>query len=72
MSAQTPSVVEKEPVLVYQSVAILVVLIAGFVGVVIDPATVVTVIVSVVALVAAVKAAIKARSKVTPVIEPSA
>jgi len=68
---QATPVVEQEPVVTYQAVAVVIALALGAVGVVVDPGSVALAIGAVVAVVAQVVAAVKARSKVTPVSNPN-
>jgi hypothetical protein len=63
---QEPTTVDREPVAVYQAVA-LVVVAAGAFGIVLDPSTIATAIAAVIGIVSMVVAAVKARIKVTPV-----
>jgi hypothetical protein len=61
-----PTVVEEEPVVIYQSVAVVICAALAAFGVVIDPSAIGTAILVVVGLVTQIVAAVKARQKVTP------
>lgn len=62
-----PTVAQTEPVVLYQSVAVVICAALAAFGVVVDPGTVGTALLVVVGVVTQVVAAVKARSKVTPV-----
>lgn len=66
-----PTVVEQEPVVVYQSIAVVVSVLAAAFGLVLDPGVVATAIAAVIAVAAPIVAAVKARAKVTPVADPN-
>lgn len=63
----TPRLVDKEPVTVYTSVAVLISVALAAFGIVVDPGLLVTAIVAVLAVASPIVAAIKARAKVVPV-----
>lgn len=60
-------ITESEPVVAYTAIATVVALIAGTVGVTVDPGTLVTGALAVVSFGGYIVAAIKARARVTPV-----
>lgn len=66
-ASTTPTIVEAEPVASYTAIATVVALIAGAIGVTVDPDTLVTGALAVVSFAGYIIAAIKARQKVTPV-----
>jgi uncharacterized membrane protein len=67
MASEPATVSADEPVVLYQSVAVVICAALAAFGVVVDPGTVGTALLVVVGLVTNIVAAVKARSKVTPV-----
>lgn len=67
MASEPATVSQAEPVVVYQSVAVVICAALAAFGIVIDPSAVGAAILVVVGLVTSLIAAVKARSKVTPV-----
>lgn len=61
------SIVDAEPVAVYQAAAVVLSAVLAAVGIVVDPGTVANFALGAIAFVGYVVAAVKARSKVTPV-----
>lgn len=70
MSPEPATATTAEPVVLYQSVAIVVCAALAAFGVIVDPSVVGTAILVVVGLVTSLVAAFKARAKVTPVATP--
>lgn len=67
MATPSTSVVDTEPVAVYQAGAVVLSAVLAAVGIALDPGTVANFALGAVAFVGYVVAAVKARSKVTPV-----